>query len=37
MHAVNTDAVFYQSKKTEKCLDTVERKNKKKYLNAFLY
>ena len=31
---VNTDAVSYQSKTPEKCLDTAERKKKKKYLHA---
>ena len=36
MRVVNTDAVSYQSKTPEKCLDTAERKNKKKYLHTCL-
>ena len=36
MHVVNTDAISYHSKTTEKCLETAKRKNKKKYLKACL-
>ena len=36
MCVVNTDVVSYQSKIPEKCLETSDRNNKKKYLNACL-
>ena len=36
MHVVNTHAVSYQSKTLYKCLDTIEREKKRKYLNACL-
>ena len=36
MRVVNTDAVSYQSKTLEKCLETSEFKKKKNYLNACL-
>ena len=36
MRVVNTDSVFYQSKTPEKCLETYEREEKKKYLRACL-
>ena len=37
MCVVNTDAVSYQSKTPEKCLETAEQENKKKkYLHACL-
>ena len=36
MCVVNTEAVSYQSKTPEKCLETVDREKKKKYLNACL-
>ena len=36
MRVVNTDAVSYQSKTPEKCLETAKREKKKKYLNAYL-
>ena len=36
MRVVNTDAVSYQSKTPENCLDTTECKKKRKYLNACL-
>ena len=37
MHVVNTEAVSYQSKTPEKCLETAERKKKmnKKYPNTY--
>ena len=36
MRVVNTDAVSYQSKTLEKCLETLKRKKNSKYLNACL-
>ena len=36
IRVVNTDAVSYQSKTQEKCLETTERQKKSKYLNACL-
>ena len=36
MRVVNTDAVYYQSKTPEKCLETTEQEKKRKYLNACL-
>ena len=36
MRVVNTDAVSYQSKTPEKCLDTTDCKKKRKYRNACL-
>ena len=36
IHVVNTGAVSYQSKTSEKCVETDERKNKKKCLNICL-
>ena len=36
MHVVNTDETSYQFKNPEKCLKTVEKEKKKKYLDAFL-
>ena len=33
---MDTDAVSYQSKIPEKCLETAKRKKKKKYLNTCL-
>ena len=35
MRVVNTDAVSYQSKIPENCLETANRENKRKYLNTF--
>ena len=36
MHVVNTDAISYQSKTPEKCLDTTEHENKRNYPNTCL-
>ena len=36
MRVVNTDAVSYQSKIPENCLETANRENKRKYLNTCL-
>ena len=36
MSVVNTDAISYESKTPEKCLETAEHKKKKKYLNTCL-
>ena len=36
MHVMNTDAVSYQPKTPEKCLETSEHNNKKKHLHAFI-
>ena len=36
MRVVNTNAVSYQSKTPEKCLETAKRKNTRKYLNTCL-
>ena len=36
MHVVNTDAVSYQFKTLEKCLETAEREKKKNYLQYLL-
>ena len=36
MRVVNTDAVSYQSKTLEKCLETAERENKRNYLKTCL-
>ena len=36
MRVVNIDAVSYQSKNTEKCLETAKRENNKNYPNTCL-
>ena len=36
MRVVNTDAIYYQFKTPEKCLETDEQEKKKKYLRACL-
>ena len=36
MRVVNTNAVSYQSKTPEKCMETAWREKKRKYLNYFL-
>ena len=36
MRVVNTDATSYQSQNPEKCLETAEKANKKKYPDACL-
>ena len=36
MRVVNNDAASYQSNALEKCLDTTERKKKRKYLTTCL-
>ena len=36
MRVVNTDAVYYQSKTSEDCIETAERKKKKNYINVCL-
>ena len=36
MHVVNTDAVYYQSKTPDNCLENADSKKKKNYLQAYL-
>ena len=36
MRVVNTDAVSYQSKTPEKCMETAEREKNSNYLNSCL-
>ena len=37
MHVMNTDALSYQSKIPEKCLETAESEKKRKYINDCLH